>query len=133
MSFAEKIVVAKISAKVMNSFEVMQFIYKMKGSIVALFSVNLMYRSPTKIPNRDKKTESPYLVHPLTYRQVYLTKDAYFVEKIHCELVEMAVGQRMNKIWFSCHKIYWFGFLVTIRNFRRAPVPIRCCSIKTSF
>ena len=32
------------------------------------------YRSPTKIPNRDKKTESPYLVHPLTYRQVYLTK-----------------------------------------------------------
>ena len=81
------------------------------------------YRSPTKIPNRDKKTESPYLVHPLTYRQVYLTKDAYFVEKIHCELVEMAVGQRMNKIRFSCHNIYWFGFLVTIRNFRRAPVP----------
>ena len=28
----------------------------------------------------------------------------------------------MNKIRFSCHKIYWFGFLVTIRNFRRAPV-----------
>ena len=55
---------------------------------------------------RDKKTESPYLVHPLTYRQVYLTKDAYFVEKIHCELVEMAVGQRMNKIRFSCHNIY---------------------------
>ena len=80
------------------------------------------YRSPTKIPNRDKKTESPYLVHPLTYRQVYLTKDAYFVEKIHCELVEMAVGQRMNKIRFSCHNIYWFGFLVTIRIFRRAPV-----------
>ena len=74
---------------------------------------------------RDKKTESPYLVHPLTYRQVYLTKDAYFVEKIHCELVEMAVGQRMNKIRFSCHKIYWFGFLVTIRNFRRAPVASR--------
>ena len=41
-----------------------------------------------KCPNRDKKTESPYLVHPLTYRQVYLTKDAYFVEKIHCELVK---------------------------------------------
>ena len=38
---------------------------------------------------RDKKTESPYLVHPLTYRQVYLTKDASFVEKMHCELVEM--------------------------------------------
>ena len=74
---------------------------------------------------RDKKTESPYLVHPLTYRQVYLTKDAYFVEKIHCELVEMAVGQRMNKIRFSCHNIYWFGFLVTIRNFRRAPVHTR--------
>ena len=82
----------------------------------------ILYCSPTKIPNRDKKTESPYLVHPLTYRQVYLTKDAYFVEKIHCELVEMAVGQRMNKIRFSCHNIYWFGFLVTIRNFRRAPV-----------
>ena len=49
-----------------------------------------MYWSPKKIPNRDKKTESPYLVHPLTYRQVYLTKDAYFVEKLHCELVEMA-------------------------------------------
>ena len=47
------------------------------------------YCGPTKIPNRDKKTESPYLVHPLTYRQVYLTKDAYFVEKIHGELVEM--------------------------------------------
>ena len=46
------------------------------------------YWSPTKIPNRDKKTESLYLVHPLTYRQVYLTKDAYFVEKIHYELVE---------------------------------------------
>ena len=84
----------------------------------------LWYRSPTKIPNRDKKTESPYLVHPLTYRQVYLTKDAYFVEKIHCELVEMTVGQRMNKIRFSCHNIYWFGFLVTIRNFRRAPVQV---------
>ena len=74
-----------------------------------------IYWSPTKIPKCDKKTESPYLVHPLTYRQVYLTKDVYFVEKIHCELVEMAVGQRMNKIWR-------FGFLVTIRNFRRAPV-----------
>ena len=48
-----------------------------------------VYWSPTKIPNRDMKTESPYLVHPLTYRQVYLTKDAYFVEKIHGELVEM--------------------------------------------
>merc|ERR1712079_785614 len=78
-----------------------------------LLSCTMIYRSPTKIPNRDKKTESPYLVHPLTYRQVYLTKDAYFVEKIHCELVEMAVGQRMNKIHththtdtavrFSCH------------------------------
>ena len=43
MSFTEKIVVAKISAKVMNSFKVMQFIYKMKSSVVALFSVNLMY------------------------------------------------------------------------------------------
>ena len=82
----------------------------------------MIYCSPTRIPNRDKKTEWPYLLHPLTYRQVYLTKDAYFVEKIHCELVEMAVGQRMNKIRFSCHNIYWFGFLVTIRNFRRAPV-----------
>ena len=43
MSFTEKIVVSKISAKVMNSFKVMQFIYKMKSSVVALFSVNLMY------------------------------------------------------------------------------------------
>ena len=43
MSFTEKIVVAKISAKVMNSFKVMQFIYKMNSSVVALFSVNLMY------------------------------------------------------------------------------------------
>ena len=43
MSFTEKIVVAKISAKVMNSFKVMQFIYKMKSSVKALFSVNLMY------------------------------------------------------------------------------------------
>ena len=39
---------------------------------------------------RDKETESPYLVHPLTYRQVYLTKDAYFGEKIHCMLEKMA-------------------------------------------
>jgi len=39
---------------------------------------------------RDKETESPYLLHPLTYRQVYLTKDAYFGEKIHCVLVKMA-------------------------------------------
>ena len=43
MSFTEKIVVAKISAKVMDSSEVMQFIYKMKQSVVALFSVNPMY------------------------------------------------------------------------------------------
>ena len=43
MRFTEKIVIAKISAKVMNSFKVMQFIYKMKSSVVALFSVNLMY------------------------------------------------------------------------------------------
>ena len=43
MSFTEKIVVAKISAKVMHSIEVIQFIYTMKGSAVALFSVNPMY------------------------------------------------------------------------------------------
>ena len=43
MTFTEKIVVAKLSAKVMNSFKVMQFIYKMKSSVVAFFSVNLMY------------------------------------------------------------------------------------------
>ena len=43
MTFTEKIVVAKISAKVMNSFKVMQFIYKIESSVVALFSVNLMY------------------------------------------------------------------------------------------
>ena len=46
--------------------------------------------SRTRKPNRDKETESPYLVHPLTYRQVYLTKNAYFIEKIHWEFVEMA-------------------------------------------
>ena len=63
-------------------FEWIKYIYK-------YFDITIIvYRSPTKIPNRDKKTESPYLVHPLTYRQVYLTKDAYFVEKIHCELVK---------------------------------------------
>ena len=43
MIFTEKIAVTKIFAKVMNSFKVMQFIYKMKSSVVALFSVNLMY------------------------------------------------------------------------------------------
>ena len=43
MSFTEKLVVSKISAKVMNSFKVMQFICKMKSSVMALFSVNLMY------------------------------------------------------------------------------------------
>ena len=48
------------------------------------------YWSPTRIPNRDKETESPYLVHPLTYRQFYLTKDAYFGEKMHCLFVKMA-------------------------------------------
>ena len=36
MSFTEKIVVAKISAKVMNSFKVMQFIYNL------MYSVNFM-------------------------------------------------------------------------------------------
>ena len=39
---------------------------------------------------RDKETESPYLFHPLTYRQVYLTKVAYFGGKIHCVLEKMA-------------------------------------------
>jgi len=39
---------------------------------------------------RDKETESPYLIHPLTYRQVYLTKYAYFAEKIHSVLEKMA-------------------------------------------
>ena len=37
MIFTEKIVVAKISAKVLNSFKVIQFIFKMKSSVVALF------------------------------------------------------------------------------------------------
>ena len=84
----------------------------------------MKYWSPTKIPNRDKKTESPYLVHPLTYRQVYLTKDAYFVEKIHCELKNLSVGQRMNKI-------RRFGFLVTIRNYRLTKVPWIVSTIST--
>ena len=39
---------------------------------------------------RDKETESPYLVHPLSYSQVYLTKVAYFDEKINCVLEKMA-------------------------------------------
>ena len=43
MTFTEKIVVAKISAKVKHSSKVIQFIYQMKCSVVALFSVNLMY------------------------------------------------------------------------------------------
>ena len=38
---------------------------------------------------RDKETKAPYLIHPLTYRQVYLTKYAYFGEKIHCVLEKM--------------------------------------------
>ena len=43
MSLTEKIVIAKISAKVMNSFKVMQFIYQMKGTTVNLmYSVNFM-------------------------------------------------------------------------------------------
>ena len=43
MTFTEKIVVAKISAEVKHSSKAIQFIYKMKCSVVALFSVNLMY------------------------------------------------------------------------------------------
>ena len=44
MTFTEKIVVAKISAKVKHSGKVfIEFIYEMKSSVVALFSVNLMY------------------------------------------------------------------------------------------
>ena len=44
MSFTEKIVVAKISAKVKHSGKVfIKFIYEMKSSVVALFSVNPMY------------------------------------------------------------------------------------------
>ena len=39
---------------------------------------------------RDKETEWPYLIHPLTYRQVYLTKKyAYFGEKTHGVLEKM--------------------------------------------
>ena len=43
MSFTEKMVVAKISAKAMHSIKVMQVIQQMKSSVVALFSVNPMY------------------------------------------------------------------------------------------
>ena len=44
MTFTEKIVVAKISAKVKHSGKVfIKFIYEMKSSVVALFSVNPMY------------------------------------------------------------------------------------------
>ena len=43
MTFTEKIIVAKISAKVKHSGNVIQFNYQMKSSVVALFSVNRMY------------------------------------------------------------------------------------------
>ena len=43
MTFTDKIVIAKISAKVKHSGKVIQFSYQMKSSVVALFSVNLMY------------------------------------------------------------------------------------------
>ena len=43
MTFTEKIVVAKIYAKVKHSGKVIKLIYYMKSSVVALFSVNLMY------------------------------------------------------------------------------------------
>ena len=43
MSFTEKIVVAKFSAKGMYSGKVMQFIYYTKSYVIALFSVNPMY------------------------------------------------------------------------------------------
>ena len=44
MTFTEKIVVAKISAKVKHSGKVfIKFIYEMKSSVVALFSINPMY------------------------------------------------------------------------------------------
>ena len=67
------------------------------------------YCSRTRKPNRDKETESPYLVHPLTYRQVYLTKDAYFIEKIHWEFVEMAWNWcfTLNLAFPSAHFAPW--------------------------
>ena len=43
MTFTEKIVVAKISAKVKHSGKVIKSIYQMKSSVVAIFSVILMY------------------------------------------------------------------------------------------
>jgi len=42
MSFIEKIVIAKISAMVMNYFKVMQFFCK-RSSVVALFSIIFKY------------------------------------------------------------------------------------------
>ena len=42
MSFTEKIVVGKISFKVMHSFKVMPVIYQIKSFVVALFSVKPM-------------------------------------------------------------------------------------------
>ena len=38
---------------------------------------------------RDKETESPYLVHPLTYSQVYKIKEACFNVKISSVLLRM--------------------------------------------
>ena len=59
-----------------------------KRTVRSHYGMHTVLRQGFRI--RDKETESPYLVHPLTYRQVYLTKDAYFGEKIHCVLEKMA-------------------------------------------
>ena len=59
-----------------------------------IFVAALLFRTPRRtvagLGNRihDKETESPYLVHPLTYRQVYRIKEACFTVKISSVLLK---------------------------------------------
>ena len=48
---------------------------------------------------RDKKTESLYLVHPLTYRQVYKIKEACFNVKISSVLLKCLKIALLTWIW----------------------------------
>ena len=57
-------------------------LYLKKWFMIAAIGVRRKFRI------RDKKTESPYLVHPLTYRQVYKIKEACFNVKISSVLLK---------------------------------------------
>ena len=69
------------------------------------------YCSPTRIPNRDKKTESPYLVHPslseilpgnLTLSGAYWFKtDSGPLTFLHCTLV---TGIKCSKLLYFVEK-----------------------------